>query len=66
MACLSIDADTRGVHTDGKTDRAKGKIKQAIGELTDDEQLKREGKIDEAAGSAKDAIDKAKDKLTGK
>jgi uncharacterized protein YjbJ (UPF0337 family) len=36
-----------------------------VGDLTDDEGLKREGKIDEAAGKAKDAIDAVKDKLTG-
>ena len=51
---------------DGKTDKAKGKMKQAVGDLIDDEKLKREGKIDETAGKSKDAIDKAKDKLKGK
>ena len=51
---------------DGKADRAKGKVKQAVGDLTDDDKLKREGKIDEAVGKTKDAIDKAKDELTGK
>lgn len=50
----------------GTTDKAKGKLKQAGGELTDDHDLKREGKIDEMAGKAKDAVDKVKDKLTGK
>ena len=47
----------------GKTDKAKGKIKQAIGDLTDNEELRREGKIDELAGKAKDVIDKVKDKI---
>jgi len=46
------------------SDEAKGRIKQAIGDLTDDKDLKREGKIDEGAGKAKDAIDKVKDKIT--
>lgn len=45
----------------GDTDKAKGHVKQAVGELTDDERLEREGKIDEAAGTAKDVADKAKD-----
>jgi len=50
----------------GKTDQAKGKMKQAVGDLTGDKKLKREGQIDEAAGKSKEAIDKAKDKLRGK
>lgn len=40
-------------------DEAKGRAKRAAGELTDDEQLKREGTVDKAAGAAKDAVDKA-------
>ncbi len=48
------------------TDKAKGRIKQAAGELTDDKDLKREGELDEFGGKAKDAVDKIKDKLTGK
>jgi uncharacterized protein YjbJ (UPF0337 family) len=43
-------------------DEAKGRIKGAAGELSDDEQLKREGKVDKAAGSAKRAVDKVSDK----
>jgi uncharacterized protein YjbJ (UPF0337 family) len=45
-------------------DEAKGKVKQAAGDLTDDDDLKREGKADELAGKAKDAIDDVKDKFT--
>jgi uncharacterized protein YjbJ (UPF0337 family) len=44
------------------TDEVKGRVKKAAGELTDDEQLKREGKVDKAAGSAKRAVDKVSDK----
>jgi uncharacterized protein YjbJ (UPF0337 family) len=47
------------------TDKAKGHVKQAVGELTDDKELEQEGKVDELAGKAKDVVDKAKDKLTG-
>lgn len=46
-----------------RTDKAKGKIKQAAGDLTDDNQLRREGKIEEAAGKTKDVIDKIVGKL---
>lgn len=35
---------------DGKIDRAKGKIEQAVGDLTHDDDLKAEGRVDEAAG----------------
>jgi uncharacterized protein YjbJ (UPF0337 family) len=48
----------------GKADRLKGKLKQAAGDLTDNEGLRRKGKIDEAGGNVKDAVDKVKDKLT--
>jgi uncharacterized protein YjbJ (UPF0337 family) len=45
----------------GDADKAKGHVKQAVGELTDDERLEREGKADELAGKAKNVADKAKD-----
>jgi uncharacterized protein YjbJ (UPF0337 family) len=50
-------------------DEAKGRVKEAAGDLTGDKDLQREGKVDQAAGKAKDAIDsvsdKAKDALDG-
>jgi uncharacterized protein YjbJ (UPF0337 family) len=48
----------------GDADKVKGRVKQAAGDLTDDEELRREGKIDEAAGKVKETVDKVKDKLT--
>ncbi|HET9548057.1 MAG TPA: CsbD family protein [Desertimonas sp.] len=48
------------------SDKVKGHVKQAVGELTDDKDLENEGKVDELAGKAKDAVDTVKDKLTGK
>ncbi|MFN8022741.1 MAG: CsbD family protein [Acidimicrobiales bacterium] len=48
---------------DSDLDQAKGRIKQAAGDLAGDDQLKREGKADEFAGKAKDGLDKAADKL---
>jgi uncharacterized protein YjbJ (UPF0337 family) len=44
------------------TDEAKGRVKEAVGDLTDDKDMKREGKVDKASGKAKDAVDKAGDK----
>jgi uncharacterized protein YjbJ (UPF0337 family) len=43
-------------------DELKGRAKRAGGELTDNEDLKREGSIDKATGKAKELIDKAADK----
>jgi uncharacterized protein YjbJ (UPF0337 family) len=50
-------------------DEAKGRAKEAAGDLTGDKKLKREGKIDRAVsglkGKVDDAADKAKDKIGG-
>ncbi len=43
-------------------DDAKGRVKEAVGDLTDDKDLKREGKVDRAVGEAKDELDKLADK----
>jgi uncharacterized protein YjbJ (UPF0337 family) len=55
---------------EGTIDKAKGRLKEAAGALTDDDSLRKEGKIDQAAGAVKDkagkAIDAVKDTLTGK
>jgi uncharacterized protein YjbJ (UPF0337 family) len=47
------------------TDEAKGRPKRAAGELTGDEDLKREGTVDKTAGKTKGAVDKAADKTNG-
>lgn len=43
----------------GTTDKAKGRVKEAVGALTGDAKLKREGKIDQAAGKVKKAAERA-------
>jgi uncharacterized protein YjbJ (UPF0337 family) len=43
-------------------DQAKGRVKQAAGDLTDDDDLKREGKGDELLGKAKSSLDDLRDK----
>ena len=59
-----------------KTEQVKGKLKEAAGDITDDDSLRNEGKVDHASGTAKEkvgelkdkaeqAIDSAKDTLTG-
>lgn len=47
----------------GEADKVSGRAKQAAGDLTDNEDLKKQGKKDEAAGKAKDAVGDAKDKV---
>ncbi|MGA9857710.1 MAG: CsbD family protein [Solirubrobacteraceae bacterium] len=49
--------------SDGTVDNAKGKVKEAAGDLTDDQSLKNEGKVDKASGSIKDAVGGAADKV---
>jgi uncharacterized protein YjbJ (UPF0337 family) len=52
----------------GSADEAKGRIKEAAGDATDNDDLKSEGKVDRAAGKVKDkvgdAADAVKDKIT--
>jgi uncharacterized protein YjbJ (UPF0337 family) len=43
-------------------DQAKGRVKQAAGDLTDDDDLKREGKGDELLGKAKEALNDLREK----
>lgn len=44
-------------------DDAKGRAKEAAGDLTDNDDLKREGKADRVEGKVKDAVDTARDKI---
>ena len=46
----------------GKTDEAKGRVKEAAGVLTGNEKLKREGKADQSAAKIKKVVDKAQKK----
>jgi len=50
--------------TDKHVDDAKGRVKEAAGSLTDDQDLKNEGKVDQAKSSVKDKVDKVADKVT--
>jgi uncharacterized protein YjbJ (UPF0337 family) len=47
----------------GTTDKAKGRIKEAAGDLSGDESLKNEGRVDKASGSIKNAVGDAADKV---
>ncbi len=47
---------------EGKIDDAKGRGKEALGDLTGDEDLKNEGKVDRASGKVKGAVSGVADK----
>ena len=49
--------------TPSNTDDAKGRVKEAAGDLTGDKDLKREGSADRAAGKVKEEADNVKDKV---
>jgi uncharacterized protein YjbJ (UPF0337 family) len=44
-------------------DDLKGRAKEAAGDLTDNDDMKREGKVDQATGKVKDAVDDVADKF---
>jgi len=48
---------------EGKSDQVKGKVKQATGDLTDNENLREEGAADEAAGDVKEGVGKGRRKI---
>jgi len=45
----------------GKTDVVKGRIKEAAGALTGNDELRDDGKTDQAVGKTKQAVQKAAD-----
>ena len=47
----------------GKTDQVKGRIKEAVGALTDNNTLRIEGKTDQAVGKIKQVAQKVVDKV---
>ena len=49
--------------TAGKAEALKGKIKQGVGDLTDDERLRDEGVADEAAGDTQETVGRGRRKI---
>jgi uncharacterized protein YjbJ (UPF0337 family) len=47
----------------GKVDRAKGRVKESVGEMNNDEQLRDEGIEDQAAGDVEEAFGKGRRKV---
>jgi len=48
---------------EGKAEQLKGKMKQAVGDLTDDDKLRGEGVADEAAGNVQEGFGRARRKV---
>ena len=52
---------------EGRTDEAVGRAKEALGAITDDDELRREGRADQAGGKVKsklsEIVDEAKQKV---
>lgn len=47
-----------------KFDEAKGRMKEAAGDVADDDEMRREGRADQAGADVKDKIESAKDKAS--
>ena len=50
----------------GEIDKAKGRVKKAVGELTGNKKMKREGTLDKLSGNMKSGVNKVKKALQGK
>ena len=48
---------------EGQAEQVKGKVKKAVGDLTDDERLHDEGAADEAAGDVQEGFGRARRKV---
>ena len=44
-------------------DEAKGRVKEAAGDISGDRDLQREGKVDQAGGRAKSGVEKLTDRV---
>ena len=47
----------------GKVDQIKGRAKEAVGDLKNDEQLRNEGQADQGAGAVEEAFGKGRRKI---
>ena len=48
------------------TDKIKGRIKEAVGVITDNDRLKSEGQTDQVVGEVKEAAERAAEKVKDK
>jgi uncharacterized protein YjbJ (UPF0337 family) len=50
------------VMSSGTSDKIKGRVKEAVGAVTDNPRLKQEGRRDQAVGKVKETVDRVIDK----
>jgi uncharacterized protein YjbJ (UPF0337 family) len=62
-ATSAAESDERNENMGENADEAKGRVKEAAGDLTDDQSLKNEGKVDRATSTVKDKVGDASDKV---
>ena len=68
VAILAVDPGG-GTHmknndeVEGRTDQVKGRVKQAWGDITDNERLHDEGVADEASGDVQEGVGRARRKV---
>jgi uncharacterized protein YjbJ (UPF0337 family) len=62
-ACAAASGHTRGTMMGGKIDQIKGRIKEAVGVLTDDDSLTNEGKRDQVVGEVKETAERVAEKV---
>jgi len=65
-ACAVATGNARRTAMGSKTDKIKGRIKEAVGALTDNDHLKREGQRDQAVGEVKEAAETATEQVKDK
>jgi uncharacterized protein YjbJ (UPF0337 family) len=68
LACVlpsqdGTQSEKETIMSSATADKVKGRVKEAAGALTDDEELKDEGKLDQAAGKVKEKASKIVDKV---
>jgi uncharacterized protein YjbJ (UPF0337 family) len=61
----SINRKDKPMATDKNVDEGKGRLKEAAGSLTDNQDLKNEGRGDRAKASLKDKVDKVAEVAKG-
>ena len=49
-----------------KSDKIKGRVKEAVGALTDNDRLKSEGQRDQVVGKMKDKVERVAEKVKDK
>jgi uncharacterized protein YjbJ (UPF0337 family) len=57
-----LDPEDHMSELGNKAEQVKGKLKEAAGDVTDDDSLRNEGKADHASGKAKEKVGDLKDK----